>query len=125
MILDTNAVSAVVNGDAAIESRLLAAHIVAIPVIAVGEYRFGIAQSRRRNEYELWFSQHLASYRVLDVNLETAQAYADVRVELKVAGTPIPVNDLWIAALARQHRLPILSRDRHFDAIRGVKRFSW
>jgi tRNA(fMet)-specific endonuclease VapC len=125
MILDTNAVSAVVNGDAAIESRLLTARTVAIPVIAIGEYRFGIAQSRRRAEYELWFRQHLESYRILDVQLETAQVYADVRLELKTAGTPIPVNDLWIAALARQHRLPILSRDRHFDAVRGIKRLSW
>ena len=41
------------------------------------------------------------------------------------AGQPIPENDLWIAALARQHRLPILSNDAHFDQVSGVKRLGW
>ena len=52
----------------------------------------------------------------------TAEAYADVRDELKRSGRPIPGNDLWIAALARQHALPLLSRDRHFDFVPGIKR---
>jgi tRNA(fMet)-specific endonuclease VapC len=48
-----------------------------------------------------------------------------VRVELKSAGTPIPSNDVWIAALCRQHRLPLLSRDRHFDGVPGIRRLAW
>ena len=51
--------------------------------------------------------------------------YRDVRTELKRAGTPIPSNDVWIAALSRQHRLPLLSRDRHFDAVPGIRRLAW
>jgi tRNA(fMet)-specific endonuclease VapC len=45
--------------------------------------------------------------------------------ELKRAGTPIPTNDLWIAALCRQHDLPLLSRDRHFDRVPGLRRIAW
>jgi predicted nucleic acid-binding protein len=51
--------------------------------------------------------------------------YAEVRDELKRSGRPIPGNDLWIAALARQHALPLLSRARHFDFVPGLKRVAW
>jgi tRNA(fMet)-specific endonuclease VapC len=44
---------------------------------------------------------------------------------LKQAGHPVPANDAWIAALALEHRLPVLSRDRHFDDVRGLRRESW
>jgi predicted nucleic acid-binding protein len=44
---------------------------------------------------------------------------------LRQAGKPIPTNDLWIAALCRQHGLPLLSRDRHFDVVSGVQRLEW
>jgi tRNA(fMet)-specific endonuclease VapC len=52
-------------------------------------------------------------------------SYAAVRMELKKAGTPIPSNDVWIAALCRQHSLPIVSRNRHFDAVPGLRRLHW
>jgi len=51
--------------------------------------------------------------------------YASLRASLKRSGRPIPVNDAWIAALAMQHQLPILSRDVHFDALSDVRRISW
>ena len=62
---------------------------------------------------------------MLEVNEETAIRYAELRIQLKEAGTPIPSNDAWIAALCRQHALPILSRDRHFDLIKGLERLGW
>jgi len=52
---------------------------------------------------------------------KTAQLYADVFGDLRRRGTPIPTNDLWIAALARQHRLPLLSFDAHFRAVQGLE----
>jgi tRNA(fMet)-specific endonuclease VapC len=62
---------------------------------------------------------------VLDVGLETARHYAAIRLELKTAGTPIPANDIWIAALSRQHAIPLMSRDSHFDFVSGLRRPSW
>ena len=47
--------------------------------------------------------------------------YAAINLELRQTGKPIPTNDLWIAALCRQHDLPLLSRDRHFDAVSGIQ----
>lgn len=125
MILDTNALSAIAEAEPAAVAIIARVQIVAIPVIVLGEYRYGIAQSRRQAEYERWLSDHLPACRVLEISEETAARYAEVRLQLKRSGTPIPANDVWIAALCRQHALPILSRDVHFDAVRGVRRLTW
>lgn len=125
MILDTNGLSAVVEGDAAIEPLLKKASQIAIPVIVLGEYRYGISQSRDRKRYEQWLAQYLPAFGSLKVDEETTFSYAAVRSELKKAGTPIPSNDVWIAALCRQHSLPLVSRDRHFDLVAGVERLDW
>jgi len=57
--------------------------------------------------------------------METAAEYAAIRSELKQVGRPIPANDVWIAALCRQHKLPVLSKDRHFDRVKGLRRVQW
>lgn len=125
MILDTNGLSAVAEGEPALEPILREAAQVAIPVIVLGEYRYGISQSRHRNRYEQWLFEYLPKFRILDVDERTTTSYAAVRMELNKAGTPIPSNDVWIAALCRQHSLPIVSRDRHFDAVPGLRRLHW
>lgn len=125
MILDTNALSALAEGDSALESILRKVTQLAIPVIVLGEYRYGICQSRYRKQYERWLTEYLPKFRVLDVNERTTAPYSGIRTELKKAGTPIPSNDVWIAALCLQHSLPLLSRDRHFDVIPGITRFEW
>lgn len=125
MILDTNALSAFLDGDAKVGEILRKEPRAAIPVIVLGEFRYGIAQSRRRGAYEAWFEAHLADFDVLAVTEETALAYAVLRTALKRSGRPIPANDAWIAALALQHRLPVLSRDAHFDAVPRLERRSW
>ena len=125
MILDTNALSAIAEGQTGAARQFTVAGDVAVPVIVLGEYRFGIAQSRHRRQYESWLKEFVLVARVLEVNEETAIWYAELRVQLKEAGTPIPSNDAWIAALCRQYALPILSQDQHFDLIKGLRRLSW
>jgi tRNA(fMet)-specific endonuclease VapC len=125
LIVDTNALSAIADDQPGITEVLRAAHVVAIPVITLGEYRFGILQSRRRSDNERWLRESLPAYRILHITDETTIHYAEVRLELKRAGTPIPSNDLWIAALCRQYGMPVLSRDRHFDAVKNVRRIVW
>lgn len=125
MILDTNALSAVADGDASLEPLLQRMSEPSIPVIVLGEYRYGILHSRERKHYEQWLTEYLPNYRILDVSEETAVHYASVRAEMKKAGTPIPTNDVWIAALCRQYTLPLLSRDRHFDSVNGLQRMEW
>lgn len=125
MIVDTKGLSAMADGNTTLERLLRQATELSIPVIVLGEYKYGIRQSRNRGRYERWLAEIIASCRVLPVDGATAEQYADIRAELKSAGLPIPGNDVWIAALARQHALPLLSRDLHFDSVAGLKRVGW
>jgi len=125
VILDTNALSAFIDGDDDVGDVLRAQSRAAIPVIVLGEFRYGIARSRHRKAYEAWLTAHLPHFDILHVTEETTIAYATVRLALKGSGHPIPANDAWIAALALQHRIPILSRDQHFDAVPDIERRSW
>ena len=125
MIVDTNALSAAADGDSNVIAILSRADQMVIPVIVLGEYRYGIAQSRNRASYENWLTGLLQDCLVLDITGPTTQYYADIVLELKRKGKPIPTNDLWIAALCRQQSLPLLSRDRHFDLVAGTKRIEW
>lgn len=125
MIRDTNAVSAFFEDVPAVCMAVGGTEVLAVPSIVLGEYRFGLSGSRLRAELvaKLGRLERLAD--VLCVDAETACYYAAIRRELKDAGTPIPENDLWIAALVRQHGLPLLSNDPHFDHIQGLTRIGW
>jgi tRNA(fMet)-specific endonuclease VapC len=125
VIVDTNALSAIADDAPGIVEALSQASSAAIPVVVLGEYRFGVAQSRRRVDLERWLHAHLPSYTILNITDATTGYYAELRLELRRAGRPIPSNDVWIAALSRQHHMPVLSRDRHFDAISGLRRVTW
>ena len=125
LTLDTNALSAAAERKPGALAGVASADLLAVPAIVLGEYRFGIAQSRYRSAYEHWLREWIAAVTVLDVGQETTSYYAAIGLELKRAGKPIPTNDLWIAALCRQHALPLVSRDRHFDWVAGLERFDW
>ncbi len=125
MILDTNALSAFADGDEKLLRMIENEATLSIPVIVLGEYLYGIHQSRFRARYQRWLDTNLPLFDLLVVGTETARRYADLRSELKTSGTPIPSNDAWIAALAREHRLPIATRDDHFRAVRGLHLLMW
>jgi predicted nucleic acid-binding protein len=125
LILDTNALSAFAEGDAGILRVIESQDELALPAVVLGEYLFGVRQSRRRAAYEQWLRDHLAVFSVLPVGLRTAERYADIRAELKAAGNPIPMNDLWVAALAREHDSAIVTRDLHFKAVSGLRVVAW
>ena len=104
MILDTNALSAFVDGHPGVGDALRREARAALPVIVLGEFRSGIAESRHRAAYESWLETHLVHFDILAVT-EITVAYAGLRVALRRSGRPVPANDAWIAALALQHRL--------------------
>ena len=62
---------------------------------------------------------------ILQTDAKTAKLYAQIRYELKKKGSPIPYHDIGIGALALQHRLQVISKDKHFDNAQGIKRISW
>lgn len=125
MILDTSAVSALLEGDRALESLLGDQVHHELPVIVIGEYRYGLLRSRLRRRLLPLLEQLVRESTVLTIGVATAAAYATVRETLRSRGTPIPENDVWISALAIEHRLDIASRDSDFDRVPGIRRRSW
>jgi predicted nucleic acid-binding protein len=125
LILDTNALSAYLDRTPEAVKIVSEEREIAIPVMVAGEFAFGIAQSRHREAYERSLQRMLDRCTVLDIGIETARHYAAIRLELKGAGTPIPANDVWIAALSRQYATPVMSRDAHFDFVGGLRRRTW
>lgn len=125
MIFDTSSLFALSGGDPMMEPILLKANSLVIPAIVIGEFRYGISQSRDRLKYDSWFAEVLQSAQILAVDEVTAGTYARLRGELKKAGHPLPKNDLWVAALAIQHSLPVASQDERLDKVPGLVRFGW
>ena len=126
MILDTNAISALAQKNKSLINRLEGVRTIAVTLISLGEFSYGVRRSNARAELEDWLRKHLlAGARILVPDLSTVEYYADIGVELQTAGTPIPANDIWIAALARQHDMQILSLDTHFDRVKDLVRIDW
>jgi tRNA(fMet)-specific endonuclease VapC len=125
MILDTNAVSALLAGEEKVNDLLSAIERPHLPVVVIGEYLYGLKSSTHHKRLRALLEMLIRESIVLLVDEPTAEHYAEVRNELRDKGRPIPENDVWIAALARQHGLPVISRDQHFDEVDGVIRHSW
>jgi predicted nucleic acid-binding protein len=125
MILDTNAVSAVLAGDADVARVLGTASHHHLPWIVLGEYQFGLCGSRQQTRLRRLLQKLESESLVLFPDRRTVDEYAIVRYALKQKGRPIPENDIWISAVARQHHLPIVSSDSHFDDVPGVIRLGW
>ena len=125
MILDTNAVSALLVGDPALGELLAADQRHHLPVVVIGEYRYGLLGSNRRDSLRKLLETLIRESFVLVVDEATAETYSHVRDELRRRGRPIPENDIWIAALARQHQQPVVSRDDHFDYVANLRRVGW
>jgi tRNA(fMet)-specific endonuclease VapC len=125
MILDTNAVSAVLAGDTDVARVLSTASHHHLPWIVLGEYEYGLWGSRHRTRLRRLLQKLESESLVLFPDRSTVEHYGIVRHELKQRGRPIPENDVWISAIARQYQLPIVSSDSHFDDIPGVIRLAW
>jgi tRNA(fMet)-specific endonuclease VapC len=120
--LDTNRLTDALRGEPEVTAALERASLIRIPFIALAEMRAGFLRGRRRRENEAVLSRSLALPGVdtLFADHETTEVYARLFVYLRNAGTPIPSNDLWIASVAVQHRLRLLTRDAHFRKLPQV-----
>lgn len=121
ILLDTSAYSAFLRGHGGVQRRIQEADEISVNAIVLGELRAGFLAGRvRKNEEEL--ALFLASPRVFVRTLdeETSRPYAAILAALRKAGTPIPTNDLWIAASAMQHGLTVVTTDAHFEMVRQI-----
>jgi len=122
--VDTNRYRDFCEGVPEAVERFAAAAVIYLPLVTLAELRAGFACGTlaRRNEAVLSRFLNRPRVRILFADEETTHHYARVFVQLRTQGTPIPSNDLWIAALVLQHNLLLYSRDRHFDCLPQLPR---
>jgi tRNA(fMet)-specific endonuclease VapC len=122
VLIDTNIYSLAMRGEANVVSTLRRIDQIGFSAISIGELLSGFKGGRRETENREELNIFLDSPRVVVHSIDegTADFYASVLTNLKVAGTPIPTNDIWISAVAFQHGYKIYSNDHHFNQIPGL-----
>ncbi len=125
LLLDTNAAIALLNQRT--DATVVAAAFgpVILPLFAVGELEYGARNSENPTRNLRTLENLVTDLAILNPDRETAAHYGEIRARLRRKGRPIPPNDLWIAALALQHGLPVLTRDSHFDYVDGITVVGW
>jgi tRNA(fMet)-specific endonuclease VapC len=124
VLFDTVIVAAVLNGEQRVVDRLPEV-VPYISAITVGELYFGAFLSGRFDE-NIAKIQHLErTFGVLVTDSATGEFYGRLKADLRAIGRPIPENDIWIAATASEYRLPLVTRDRHFDYVSGLEVEQW
>lgn len=119
-LLDSNIVVDLFKGDSQAIARINQIKEIKIPVIVLGELYFGANKSNQtqRRLQEVEQLGNLAT--ILDVTNSTAKIYGEIKDQLRSKGKPIPENDIWIAAITKEHNLTLLTRDRHFESVDGI-----
>ena len=120
--LDTSAYSNFKRGDPQVVDLIDRADWIGVPVIVMGELAVGFKLGRRREANQAELDRFVAHpiVEVLPVSEDVVSLYADIVVDLKKAGTPLPANDIWIAAVAARHGVTVLTYDAHFRSIARV-----
>ncbi len=125
LLLDTNIVIALFAQEASVLEQFARAVGIVLPCIVLGELYYGARKSGRVAANVKRVDEFAARNVVLSCDMETGQQYGLIREELRIKSRPLPENDVWIAALARQHSLTLVSRDAHFNEIEGLSVVAW
>src|SRR5262249_53178562 len=125
--LDTNIAIAYLNNETIVRQKLQSLTLAKafLPSIALGELYYGAKNSTRASANIIEIKEFVAITTVIPCNEGTAEQYGDIRKALKLKGPPLPENDIWIAAIARQHDLTLVTRDDHFKEIDALKMEKW
>ena len=124
-LLDTNIVIALFAEDPSVQKHIAKAGEIFIPAVVIGELFFGAFKSERPKANSARIENFAASNTVLACDIGTSREYGRIKNILHKKGCPIPENDIWIAALAMEHGLTLVSRDEHFKKIDKLKRTTW
>ncbi len=123
ILMDTNAYSRFLGGDDNILNALSKAEIVYMSVFVLGELYAGFKGGSKEQENKRLLERFLQkpTVRVLDANDETAEIFGMIKDTLKRAGTPLPINDVWIASHALQTDSVVVTYDSHFEKIADLR----
>lgn len=124
LLIDTNAAIALLDGVVEIE-QLLSETDVNVPSVVLGELYFGAEKSQRVEANVKRVLEFASRRTVLVCDTNTARWYGRIAYQLRVKGRPIPQNDMWIAALALQHGLSLVTCDEHFKQVDGLSLEAW
>ncbi len=124
-LLDTNIVIALFAKERKVLQKLQKADRVFLSSIAVGELLYGAHKSSQVRGNVARIEEFAAANSVLACDLETARHYGRIKDRLRRNGRPLPENDIWIAALARQYGLTLVSRDAHFTEVENLPVKAW
>lgn len=98
-------------------------------VVSQGELLAGVElitdEHRKQKLKEVYEEILIITSDILLIDSQVAQAYAEIFADLRRNGTPIPTNDLWIAAIAKAHKLILVTNDHHFKHVKGLQREDW
>lgn len=124
LVLDTNTYRAFMGGRKETATLVRQAERIKLPIPVLAELRFGFLKGTRGKANEATLRRFLDSQRVdvLRCDEETARIYADLKLQLSRQGTPIPINDVWIAALTVQHGATLHTLDKDFDHLPQLAR---
>ncbi|RMF82552.1 MAG: type II toxin-antitoxin system VapC family toxin [Chloroflexi bacterium] len=125
LLFDTNAAIGLLNGDSQVEQIVDNTDEIFVPVIVIGELYLGAENSGRVEKNLRRVDQFAQRYAILSCDEDTARWYGRIAAQLRSKGRPIPQNDIWIAAIARQHELTLLTRDDHFKQVDGLQMQAW
>ena len=120
-LLDTNVVIDFFNGEPAITKWLSGVPSVHVSNIVIGELYYGAYKSSRKKENIDKLEDFIVSSSVLESDINTAKEYGIIKNELRQKGKPVPENDIWIAAIAKQYDLTLVTADTHFKDITSIK----
>ena len=124
-LLDTNIVIALFANEAGVIAQLQETDEIFVPSTVIGELYYGARKSGRPEANQARIDGFAASNTILSCDVETAYWYGVVKDELRRKGRPIPENDVWIAAIACQYDLTVVTRDEHFDQVETLKVEAW
>ena len=124
-LLDTNVAIALFAGDLLVQEKVRNAEYIVTTPPVIGELCFGAQKSNKVSENLRKIDILVQQSIVFPCDLETAQWYGIIKERLRRKGRPIPNNDIWIAAIAMQHDLILVTRDAHFDEVESLQTERW
>lgn len=124
-LLDTNAIIALQRNDEALKMLLNISSDVFVPSVAIGELYYGAYKSHRVEDNRRNIAAFVANRVVINVDIDTADVYGQIKQALRAKGRPIPENDIWIAALAIQFDLVLVTDDAHFSEVENLQWQRW